>query len=76
MDSAHMAISLGHNHWSQQHHANTVIHPVTGKEMEYSALMKDPVYNLFGREALATNVDAYSKEFETSQDLIHVSLSH
>jgi hypothetical protein len=42
MDSAHMAISLGHNHWSQQHHANAVIHPVTGKEMEYSALMKDP----------------------------------
>jgi hypothetical protein len=42
MDSAHMAISIGHNHWSQQHHANSVIHPVTGKEMEYSALMKDP----------------------------------
>jgi hypothetical protein len=34
MDSAHMAISLGHNHWSQQHQANAVIHPVTGKEME------------------------------------------
>jgi hypothetical protein len=31
MDSAHMAISLGHNHWSQRHHANAVIHPVTGK---------------------------------------------
>jgi hypothetical protein len=42
MYSAHIAISLGHNHWSQQHHANAVIHPVTGKEMEYSALMKDP----------------------------------
>jgi hypothetical protein len=42
MDSAHMAISLGHTHWSQRHHANAVIHPVTGKEMEYSALMKDP----------------------------------
>jgi hypothetical protein len=41
MDTAHMAIALGHNHWSQRHHANTVIHPVTGKEMEYSALMKD-----------------------------------
>jgi hypothetical protein len=34
MDSAHMAISLGNNHWSQRHHANTFIHPVTGKEME------------------------------------------
>jgi hypothetical protein len=42
MDSAHMAIALGNNHWSQRHHANAVIHPVTGKEMEYSSLMKDP----------------------------------
>jgi hypothetical protein len=40
--SAHMAIALGHNHWSTQHQAKTVIHPVTGKEMEYSALTKDP----------------------------------
>jgi hypothetical protein len=37
-----MAISLGHNHWSQRHHANAVINPITSKEMEYSALMKDP----------------------------------
>jgi hypothetical protein len=42
MDTAHMAISLGNNHWSRQHQANTVIHPVIGKEMEYMALMKDP----------------------------------
>jgi hypothetical protein len=42
MNTAHMTISLGHNHWSQRHHANAVIHPTTGKEMEYSALMKDP----------------------------------
>jgi hypothetical protein len=42
MDTAHMAIALGYNHWSQQHQANAVIHPVTGKEMEYMALMKDP----------------------------------
>jgi hypothetical protein len=42
MGSAHMTIALGHNHWSQHHQANAVIHPVTGKEMEYSALMKDP----------------------------------
>jgi hypothetical protein len=34
MGSAHMAIALGHNHWSQQHQSNAVIHPVTGKEME------------------------------------------
>jgi hypothetical protein len=42
MDTAHMAIALGDNHWSCQRHANAVIHPVTEKEMEYSALMKDP----------------------------------
>jgi hypothetical protein len=42
MDTAHMAIALGNNHWSQQHLANAVIHPVMGKEMEYMALMKDP----------------------------------
>jgi hypothetical protein len=31
MDTAHMAIALGNHHWSQRHHANAVIHPVTGK---------------------------------------------
>jgi hypothetical protein len=42
MYTAHMAIAREDNHWSQQHQANANIHPVTGKEMEYSALMKDP----------------------------------
>jgi hypothetical protein len=42
MDTAHMATALGNNHLSKQHLANPVIHPVTGKEMEYMALMKDP----------------------------------
>jgi hypothetical protein len=37
-----MSIAMGTNHWSQQHQANTVVHPITGKEMEYMALMKDP----------------------------------
>jgi hypothetical protein len=41
MENASMAIALGNHHWSQQHHANAVAHPVTGKEMEYMALMKD-----------------------------------
>jgi hypothetical protein len=36
-----MAIALGDNHWSRQNLANAVIHPITGKEMEYTALMKD-----------------------------------
>jgi hypothetical protein len=42
MDTARMTIALGNNHWSQQHLANAVIHPITGKEMEDMALMKDP----------------------------------
>jgi hypothetical protein len=50
-----MAIALGSNHWSQRPQANSVIHPVTGKEMKYSALMKDPRLQLlwargFGNE--------------------------
>jgi hypothetical protein len=44
MDTAHMAIELGNNHWSQRQHAHAVIHPITGKEMEYSVLMKDPCF--------------------------------
>jgi hypothetical protein len=42
MDTDHMAIALGNNHWSQVHQANAVVSPITGKEMEYMALMKDP----------------------------------
>jgi hypothetical protein len=42
MDEAPMAIALGDNHWSRKHQANAVIHPITGNEMEYTALMKDP----------------------------------
>jgi hypothetical protein len=42
MDTAHIDIALGNKDWSQQHQANAVIHPFTGKEMEYLALMKDP----------------------------------
>jgi hypothetical protein len=42
MDTAHMPTALGNHHWYQQHQANAVVHPVTGKEMEYTALMKYP----------------------------------
>jgi hypothetical protein len=41
MDTAHMANDLGNDHLSQHHLANAVIHPITGKEMEYMELMKD-----------------------------------
>jgi hypothetical protein len=42
METANMAIAFGTNHWSQQHLANAVVHPITGKQMEYMALMNDP----------------------------------
>jgi hypothetical protein len=42
METANMTIVLGNHHWYQQHHANAVVHPITGKKMEYMALMKDP----------------------------------
>jgi hypothetical protein len=42
MESANMEISYGTHHWSQQHCANAVVHPITGKEMEHTALIKDP----------------------------------
>jgi hypothetical protein len=42
MESANMAIELETHHWYQQHCAKAVVHQVTGKEMEYTALMKDP----------------------------------
>jgi hypothetical protein len=37
-----MATALGTNHWSQQHLSKAVVHPITGKQMEYMAFMNDP----------------------------------
>jgi hypothetical protein len=42
MDTSHMSIALVNHHWSQVQQANAVVRPITGKEMEYMALMKDP----------------------------------
>jgi hypothetical protein len=35
---------LGDNHWKKTPMMNSVIHPVTGKEMQYKDLMKDPIF--------------------------------
>jgi hypothetical protein len=37
-----IAIAFGENHWTMTPMMNAVIHPVTGKEMQYKDLMKDP----------------------------------
>jgi hypothetical protein len=76
MDTAHMAIALGNHHWSQQHQANAVVHPVTGKEMEYSALMKDPRLQPLWKRGFGNECGRFFKEFETFQEPTHVSLSN
>jgi hypothetical protein len=42
MNTANVEIDLGTNQWSQKYLANAVVHPITGKKMEYMALMNDP----------------------------------
>jgi hypothetical protein len=42
MDTSNQAIALGTDHWTNQHLAQSVVHSVTGKELEYMALMKYP----------------------------------
>jgi hypothetical protein len=42
METANQSIALVTNHWKNQHFFIAVLHPVTGKEMEYMALMEYP----------------------------------
>jgi hypothetical protein len=42
MGNSNQAIALGTNHWTNIQMPNSGVHPVTGNEMEYMALMKDP----------------------------------
>jgi hypothetical protein len=42
IDGANCAIAFGKNHWKTTPMINAVIHTVTGKEMQYKDLMKDP----------------------------------
>jgi hypothetical protein len=42
MGSANCVIAFDENHWTQTPMMNSVIHPVTGKEMHYKDLMKEP----------------------------------
>jgi hypothetical protein len=76
MDTAHMSIAMGNHHKSQKHQVNAVVHPITGKEMECMALMKDPRLQHFGNEALAMKSDAFFKAFATFLEPTNVSLSN
>jgi hypothetical protein len=42
METANQAIALGTNYWTKQHFDHALVHPMTGKQMEYMALMKEP----------------------------------
>jgi hypothetical protein len=42
MGSANNAIALGNNHWTHTPMINTVLHPASGKEMQYKDIMQHP----------------------------------
>jgi hypothetical protein len=42
LGGANCGIAFGENHWTKTHMINSVIHPSTGKEMQYKDLIKDP----------------------------------
>jgi hypothetical protein len=42
MGGANCVIAFGGNHWTKTPIMNSVIHPVTGKEIKYKDIMKDP----------------------------------
>jgi hypothetical protein len=57
METANIAVDLGTNHWYQQHFANAVVHPVTEKQMEYMALMKDPYLQPLWKRGFGNKTD-------------------
>jgi hypothetical protein len=61
METANMAIALGTHHWSQKHFANAVVHPVTGKQMEYTALIKDPYLQPLWKRGLGNEAGRLSQ---------------
>jgi hypothetical protein len=42
LGGANCAIAFGENHWTKTIMMNSIVHPSTGKEMQYKSLMKDP----------------------------------
>jgi hypothetical protein len=56
METANQAIALGANHWSQQHFANAVVQLVTGTQIEYMALIKDPDLQPFWKRGFSNEV--------------------
>jgi hypothetical protein len=74
MGSFNQARVLRNTHWTNMPMANAFIHSITGKEIEYMALMKDPPLGPFGKEVLETSWDALSKSSSTYRVHTHVYL--
>jgi hypothetical protein len=53
---ANQAIALGTNHWTIIQMENNVLHQVTGKEMEYTALLKYPFVKLLWKRGFGNEV--------------------
>jgi hypothetical protein len=51
------ACALGDNHWTKTTIMNSVIHPVTGKEMQYKDLMKDSILGPLFEIGLSNELD-------------------
>jgi hypothetical protein len=56
MVNANQEIALGTNHWTNIQMADSVVHPVTDKEMEYMALMKDPILKSLWKRGFGNEV--------------------
>jgi hypothetical protein len=66
MGGANCAIALGENHWTKTQMMNLVIHPVTGREMQYKDLMKDPELGPLFEIGLGNEL---GKSFQGIQDI-------
>jgi hypothetical protein len=67
MGNANQENALGTNHWNNFHFVNAVVHPVTGNEMEYTALMKDPVFQPLWKREFGNEVGCLFKGIHNIQ---------
>jgi hypothetical protein len=56
LGAANCVCALGDNHWTKTPMMNSVIHHVTGKEMQYKDLMKDPIFGPLFEIGLSTEL--------------------
>jgi hypothetical protein len=73
MGSAKNAIALGNNKWTNVPMMNTVLHPATGKEIQYKDIMKHPALVHSTKQRSTMNLAASIKESETSKVKTHAS---